>query len=1045
MPLLNKQPFEPNLVPENLGPDDEVFYFWRTNEIFTNHDDYFSRYLQVQSLVWTCSRTGRSGLTYEEALESEQSTDEPQQSVRKKRKRKKNADESTEENDQTDTGTPKKSRKKAKTATTSPNQDEDHQSEDEGNLTSTGYIDHANQSADGQSAKKKKKKYPYDPKKYAMPVPDGFDPSLLTPTGKIDGRKLKSKKNQQLADELLAASGYVPKTPSAQPGKRGKRPKDEDRRREDDAKKKDDESKKKSQMQAELAKEREMETKRKKEALALAKQIERQKKEDERKKAAAFLQNWDKKCEDLERDDLKRLPQPTAVNCDIPERLFGDSIYIMEAIYNFHDLYNLNTIYPEGLTFDTLEEILLDKHEDGPLGTLLQFLLRVIFDTQPTQDGYGLDDDSMRTLKQSDSSSAAQSKHNNKSGAKTVNGNDSDATDCDSGHEEEEHDDHEDHHHQQDEEEDENDDENGEKYVNMNDRIGSAIKAAREVKKTFSKPLPEMDINSTNVTEILRLHLLQSGSFPKGRTIYNGWYSSREDPGLWLCMQEPDLIKKLSEVTVYDLEIDERIKILHTLINQLLTFIKSRLFMEAASEQLTELRKQYRKDAADFARWDRENCVKRMQPPKRKNDQTPATTSGGHDSNNKQGTDQMQHHEFHCLAGDEEGDTHSLDDKDNQDNQSNLKSCLKTNGASDNQEDDNDQTASSKAKKISFERNPNGATMNGHSNCNGDTGQATGEQLAEGQSFEELERAYQQNTVDYEDYQRERAIRLEQLNETLLGLRTQLRTHQSIYAIHPIGRDRAYRRYWLFQSMPGLFVEQDDEYVGQCLPQPTPLESRYKKLFGKENPLIHPNEADLIRVKTCDASSSTAEGSHDYHYEIRDGKTNVIKKEPQVEDENTNLTNGETGDNIKPNARNDSENIADVKVQGITMNNEGNDNHHGSGSNAEQDGIITDEMNLCTGDEATCYIHGPKRPREKWWFYHQPESIDRLIETLNKRGYRECELHDVLSAESTLIKPRVAECPAYKLNKTILEQSGIRRSRRLRTKGGKRSRRNFSD
>ena len=38
-----------------------------------------------------------------------------------------------------------------------------------------------------------------------------------------------------------------------------------------------------------------------------------------------------------------------------------------------------------------------------------------------------------------------------------------------------------------------------------------------------------------------------------------------------------------------------------------------------------------------------------------------------------------------------------------------------------------------------------------------------------------------------------------------------------------LGRDRAYRRYWVSDSVPGLYVEHDDENVGECLPQPTPF------------------------------------------------------------------------------------------------------------------------------------------------------------------------------------------------------------------------------
>ena len=31
-----------------------------------------------------------------------------------------------------------------------------------------------------------------------------------------------------------------------------------------------------------------------------------------------------------------------------------------------------------------------------------------------------------------------------------------------------------------------------------------------------------------------------------------------------------------------------------------------------------------------------------------------------------------------------------------------------------------------------------------------------------------------------------------------------------------------FRRFWIFESLPGFFVEHDDDFVGTCLPQPTP-------------------------------------------------------------------------------------------------------------------------------------------------------------------------------------------------------------------------------
>ena len=71
MPLLNKQKFNKKPIPANLKPDELVFYFKPTQEIFQDYDEYFERTILCNSLVWTCILTGKSGLTYAEAQESE--------------------------------------------------------------------------------------------------------------------------------------------------------------------------------------------------------------------------------------------------------------------------------------------------------------------------------------------------------------------------------------------------------------------------------------------------------------------------------------------------------------------------------------------------------------------------------------------------------------------------------------------------------------------------------------------------------------------------------------------------------------------------------------------------------------------------------------------------------------------------------------------------------------------------------------------------------------------------------------------------------------
>lgn len=93
MPLLHKQKFNKAPIPENLKPDQEVFYSKLTHEIFLDYEwefqkqiiyseffsfifnlkisAYFERTILCNSLVWTCALTGKTVLTYAEAIESE--------------------------------------------------------------------------------------------------------------------------------------------------------------------------------------------------------------------------------------------------------------------------------------------------------------------------------------------------------------------------------------------------------------------------------------------------------------------------------------------------------------------------------------------------------------------------------------------------------------------------------------------------------------------------------------------------------------------------------------------------------------------------------------------------------------------------------------------------------------------------------------------------------------------------------------------------------------------------------------------------------------
>eukprot|EP00794_Sanderia_malayensis_P020094 gene20094-22064_t len=72
MPLLRGKPFTVKQTPKNLKGEDKIFFFELTGEVFTDYDEFFERVILCNSLLWTCECTGKNGLTYKEACESEE-------------------------------------------------------------------------------------------------------------------------------------------------------------------------------------------------------------------------------------------------------------------------------------------------------------------------------------------------------------------------------------------------------------------------------------------------------------------------------------------------------------------------------------------------------------------------------------------------------------------------------------------------------------------------------------------------------------------------------------------------------------------------------------------------------------------------------------------------------------------------------------------------------------------------------------------------------------------------------------------------------------
>lgn len=81
MPLFKRTPFFLLDPPKDLDPKEKVFEVRFTKEIFRDYQEYLNRLNLYRRRVWTCKVSGKSNLTYEEALVSEQRAAEKAQQL----------------------------------------------------------------------------------------------------------------------------------------------------------------------------------------------------------------------------------------------------------------------------------------------------------------------------------------------------------------------------------------------------------------------------------------------------------------------------------------------------------------------------------------------------------------------------------------------------------------------------------------------------------------------------------------------------------------------------------------------------------------------------------------------------------------------------------------------------------------------------------------------------------------------------------------------------------------------------------------------------
>ncbi|KAF7644772.1 hypothetical protein LDENG_00216250 [Lucifuga dentata] len=308
------------------------------------------------------------------------------------------------------------------------------------------------------------------------------------------------------------------------------------------------------------------------------------------------------------------------------------------------------------------------------------------------------------------------------------------------------------------------------------DSTQSALSAVASFAAAWSQlhqgcSLKQLDLDSCTLSEILRLHILASGADcnhgnAKFRYQKQGGFTLMDDPCVELRLAEPALMKRLAYTAVYDLTPGEKLQILQALVGKLLTLASSRDLMEDCVEEQKTARQELREIRAEQHRREREEAAYRVRLRKeeklREQEQKMKEKEEKLKQQEMKGEDQMNS----SVSGETPAENHS-EDEEEQNSSSNKKKQKAKISLKKKQMMTSDPKTSSSCPPTSL----------------------TAEQL-------------------------------EKEQEKVRELQERIQKASSCTCLLPLGRDRLYRRYWLFPAAAALFVEDDSFGLTEDMLQP---------------------------------------------------------------------------------------------------------------------------------------------------------------------------------------------------------------------------------
>ncbi|XP_014676172.1 PREDICTED: bromodomain adjacent to zinc finger domain protein 1A-like [Priapulus caudatus] len=1020
MPLLRRQPFVKQKPPEDLGADEEVFFCELTKEVFRDYEEFFERTILYNSLVWSCSLTGRPNLTYQEALECETRARRNLAAFPEYLQRPilflASLTRRGRLNDMCDDiYLFSKERffigERVEVVHGGERLTCQVLNVYQSSLDASGINGHENDHMNTSgSSEEGAKSFGASPESYTYCVQEiGTDDNPFT----IDALNISRKKGVLTRDknklylklhcrpdnglwkvkpkfvekfrlaEMTFASVFCGAPPkfslspakrvvgqhqsNAVPGVSSNRSKAMDAKRREEqrleieqiARKQDQEQLEKERIQMirdamklkqKLAEEKEFQREKRRQEMELDRQKKKEERDNQREQKrlkAEYMKEWSKPRDDLCCNDLKDLPQPTEIQTVVSSSLFGDIVAVLEFLQAFGSIYHVSDVFPDGISFSMLEQGLADRDPQGFFGDLLQFLLSAIFIEQEEEWQSAGAEKSSQAVDMSESYG------------------------------------------------------NGDVEAAINE----ATMAAAWSRQFHGAKLGSLTMDTYTVTEVLRLHLMAAGarqtqSITRYQFQQRCGYCPKDDPGLEFKMAEPGIMEALSTGSVFDLSASDRLKILHVLIGQLLTYTAIRDVIEDNMEKLRQLKYELRHLQWAEQRKEKEEQQARFHKKREEKRKEREKLEELRAKKLKTREDQLKSEETVSVGSSEVNSEIELSDDDEDDNGGDRPSTRR----------------SEKQEEALIEKLVQRSAYNN-------------EEIDEESLTPKQRGMLQQRRADDEAQRKMVVLRKEQ------SMASDVLKLQQGSAIFPLGRDRSYRRYWLFMGVAGLFVDDDEREIGRCLAQPTPTGRDVSDSFLNNNipaSVVNKRLQGIIAEERGFHGASNPISRTSSASSLTDLSAQVVS----VADLTAQPPSVASADSGRSSVDSDIEIVCVMKPgdagapPGVTAPDDGKMAASGS---AEVDPCAA-EVDLCTADAATCLVHGAGRAVAPWTLYPSVDNYEQLMGALNARGYREGTLRDALQTEKTRVVASMMRCDTDALMSAVLPSSSQKCDKQRRSK-----------